>query len=79
METPTCIKRNVFNKTEARHTRMYEVYTNKEEEFMDGEVCIRTLVHVKDTSTFIQHIITERGIDPQDSTFRVAIDRSRIP
>mgnify|MGYP000733852358 CR=1 FL=1 len=32
----------------------------KEEEFIDGEeVITRTMVYVKDTSTFIQHIITE--------------------
>ena len=50
METPTCIEGN---------TRIHEIYTNKEEEFMDGKVSIRTLVHVKDKSTFVQHIITE--------------------
>ena len=42
---------------------------------MDGEeVITRTLVYLKDNSTFIQHIISERGIDPHESTLRIAMD-----
>ena len=38
------------------------------------KVITRTLVHVKDTFAFIQHIITERGISPNDSTLRITMD-----
>ncbi|XP_065673439.1 uncharacterized protein LOC136090576 isoform X2 [Hydra vulgaris] len=75
MGTQTCIEANIFEKIEALHNRIDEFYTSKEVGFMDGEEAItRTLVHVKDTSTFIQHVITERGIDPHDSILRIAMD-----
>ncbi|XP_065667907.1 uncharacterized protein LOC136088157 isoform X2 [Hydra vulgaris] len=75
MGTQTCIEANIFEKIEALHNRINEFYTSKEVGFMDGEEAItRTLVHVKDTSTFIQHVITERGIDPHDSILRIAMD-----
>ena len=73
MGTQTCIEGNIFEKIEALHPRIDEFYTTKEEEFTDGEVITRTLVHVKDTPTFIQHIITERGISPNDFTLRMAM------
>ncbi|XP_065666281.1 uncharacterized protein LOC136087437 [Hydra vulgaris] len=81
IETQTCIEANIFEKIEALHNRMDEFYTSKEVGFMDGEeVITRTLAHVKDTSNFIQHLITERGIDPHDSIIENIFGfRSEIP
>ena len=34
----------------------------------------RTMVYAKDTSTFTQHIIAERGVNPHESIVRIAMD-----
>ena len=75
MGTQTSIEGNIFEKMENLHNQMDEFYTSKEEEFIDGEeVITRTMVYVKDTSTFIQHIIAERGVNPHESIVRIAMD-----
>ena len=56
---------------------MGEFYTPKEEDFSssDGKsVENRTIVHVKDTSTFFNFIIQERGLDPHSAIVRIAMD-----
>lgn len=57
------------------HEELDEFYSIKEEHFESGDQEIRRdIVHIKDTSNLILHIIRERALDPHNTIARISVD-----